>query len=616
MGTFNYCLSDKMNGKNVLSLIEEHSIISITDRIGRLEYVSDGYCKILECNSNKLVGEAHKLLRSHLHSGSAYKDLWKTIKSGQSWNGILGDTSISGKKFWLDTTIIPIEIESKVKYLTIYKDITKLYAESIQLSKKNAKNEGLLKNMPFNLFYINRFGKILNTNKNFGVFNIDKLIGANIFDFIDSKWYYTFKNNLDAVFKGKVEKRFETVDFDSEGKKHTHSIQISPICDQIGQTNSAMVTFQKATDQDEKSESLKTIEAKYMAIFESTNVGIIVVADAQGDIVEWNKGAELAFGYRKAEILGRPLTVLMSKNFRKSNVKESIKAIKKIKNTKNTDTIEMSCLNKKGEEFLVELALNSWNMCENQFYCAMMVDITKRKQLEDKLKEKTRDLEIFLYRSAHDLKAPFSSAQGIINLMKAEKTKKGILHLVDMLDTTLMSGGIFSNNLVEASIISKKKYDLRPINFYSIVDNMLKMFRGATHYDDFEFNVDIDNSNSFRSNPELINSLFQNLIQNAIKYCKPPINGHVPRIDVIVYPFPEEVVIKIWDNGKGIDQKSIGKIFDLYYRANNDGITGNGLGLYVVKNIVEGLGGQIKVSSDVISGTCFTINLPNPKINS
>ena len=85
----------------------------------------------------------------------------------------------------------------------------------------------------------------------------------------------------------------------------------------------------------------------------------------------------------------------------------------------------------------------------------------------------------------------------------------------------------------------------------------------------------------------------------------------IPYIDIEVKTCPEEVIIKICDNGLGITEKSINNIFDLYYRTNNGNIPGNGLGLYIVKNIVEDLNGEIAVASDLKNGTCFEISLPN-----
>lgn len=490
MEAIKYHLSNTL-GNSILPLIKDNSIISITDSLGRIEYASNDFCEILGCESNVIIGETHKLLKSHLHSDELYKDLWRTIKMGQKWNGVLSDNSYNGTPFWLDTTIIPIKdtAENNTKYVAIYNNVSKIYSENTKLQESNK------------------------------------------------------------------------------------------------------------------------IYAKYKSIYESVNVGIIVVVDSNGNITEWNKGAELAFGYSKLEILGHPLTLLMSKKIRKGNIKELLKAINKIKNNKNIDTIEMYCLRKNGEEFPVEFALSSID--GNNFYCAIMLDISKRKKLEYKLKQKTKDLEMFLYRSAHDLTAPFSSAEGLINLLKEEDANDRIKSLTEMLDTAINSGKLLVNNLTKASVITAKNDTLKTIDFNQIITKAISMLSGSQNFELVKFNVDVINSYNYNSNPESISAIFQNLIQNAIKYSKEANDAFVPQIDITVEVLQNKVLIKVCDNGQGIYEKYINRVFDLYYRANIQDVPGNGLGLYIVKNIVDDLNGKISVKSDVNISTCFEIELPN-----
>ncbi|MCF7559925.1 PAS domain S-box protein [Sabulilitoribacter multivorans] len=492
MEAIKYNLLNSLN-EDLIDIITDNSIISVTDALGRIEYANHNFCEIMECDAIRLIGETHELLKSHLHSDKIYKNLWQTIRMGKKWQGILNDTSYTGKPFWLDTTIIPVKnnVENTIKYVALYKNVTKSYLQNNQLKESNI----------------------------------------------------------------------------------AHS--------------------------------------KYRSIYQSINAGIIVVTDDKGNVTEWNKGAESAFGYSKVEILGHPLTVLMSKKFRKKNIKELLKGINKIKRNQKADTIEMYCLRKDGKEFPVEFALSSLSVDNNDFYCAIMLDITKRKGLEDKLKQKTKDLELFLYRSAHDLKAPFSSAEGLINLLKDEEVNERVTSLTKMLDTTIKSGKVLVENITQASVISTKKYVPIKIEFDKIIENVLKVLSGTKDFQLYKISIDIESYHCYNSNPEWLNSIFQNLIQNAIKYSKKPTKTFTPRIDISVKALQDEVVISICDNGQGINKVCIKKIFDLYYRANIEDTPGNGLGLYVVKNIVEDLNGKISVTSEIDKGTCFEIVLPN-----
>jgi len=611
MEAFNYLIQDTPN-ENVIDILKDNAIISITDPIGRIEFANDNFCKILECNPSKLIGEPHKLLKSHLHSDKVYKDLWKTIKKGEKWHGILNDNSYNGKPFWLETTIVPIKDSKKniIKYISIYKDVTEYYKTNTSLLETNLEKSQFLRAIPLNVFSITRHGKIVKTNKGFNCSKPEDLSGTYIYDYFNWKSFESIKNNIEKAFTDKLTHQFEFLDLDTDGKKNMFSAIISPNYNDLGGVDSATIAINEITKFKGVSDKLKDSEAKFRLIYQSINVGIIVVADEKGNISEWNKGAEAAFGYSEIEVIGRPLTLLMSKEYKKANIKELIKAIKRIKNNKNADIIEMCCLRKNGEEFPIEFALSLSNIDGNEIYCAMMLDISKRKHLEAKLKQKTKDLELFLYRSAHDLRAPFSSAQGLINLLKEENKDKNTMPLIKMLETTINEGRALSDSLAEASTVSAKKHEFKKINFQKSVDDVLILLSGLDNFKNIQFNIDLQTNKPFKSKPELINSIFQNLIQNAIKYSKKPSKYHIPIIDIEVHTNLDEVLIKVCDNGIGIDLKSIDKIFDLYYRCNDESIQGNGLGLYIVKSIIESLGGSINVETNLNLGACFEIHLP------
>ena len=489
MEAFKYSLLGSLSHE-IKEIISEHSIFSVTDELGRIEYVNNDYCEILERDANVLIGETHELLKSHLHANKVYADLWRTIKAGEKWNGILSDSSHTGKQFWLDATIIPIKnkLDKTISYVGVYNDVTKYQLQNIQLQERNS------------------------------------------------------------------------------------------------------------------------IHLKYKSIYESINAGIIVVADNEGNIIEWNKGAEIAFGYSKVEIIGYPLTILINKKIR--NIKQLLRTINKTQNSENVNTIEMVCMRKNGEEFPVEFTLNTLNVNGTVFYSAVVLDITRRKKAEEELKEKTKNLELFLYRISHDLKAPFSTAEGLLDLLKNEEKSERIESLIGMLETTIKGGDKLIKSLSEASINSCSKDEFEQIDFNNIIKNVLKMFSGSKNFELFEVNIDVDKCQNYNSNPELLCSIFQNLIHNAIKYSKEPTKKHVPCINISVKELRGELFISVSDNGQGISESDVEKIFDLYYRSAHENIPGNGLGLYIVKNIIENLKGKISVKSVINKGTRFRIKLP------
>jgi signal transduction histidine kinase len=117
----------------------------------------------------------------------------------------------------------------------------------------------------------------------------------------------------------------------------------------------------------------------------------------------------------------------------------------------------------------------------------------------------------------------------------------------------------------------------------------------------------VDNG-EFYSDPWRISEIFRNLVSNAIKYRQ--IHGPTPEIRIEVNAGRLQTEIIFADNGIGIEQHNLAKIFEMFYRATEQS-DGSGIGLYIVKNAVEKLGGTISVHSEVGIGTTFTIILPN-----
>ena len=119
--------------------------------------------------------------------------------------------------------------------------------------------------------------------------------------------------------------------------------------------------------------------------------------------------------------------------------------------------------------------------------------------------------------------------------------------------------------------------------------------------------LEISQNSQFRSDAKLLSVILNNLVANSIKYHNP--RKENPYIKVIVNYDEDRLHLMIKDNGSGITEDQLPKIFQMFYQA-SEASTGSGLGLYIVKETIEKLGGDIVVHSDVKKGTTFDITLP------
>ncbi|MFD2824666.1 PAS domain-containing protein [Lacinutrix iliipiscaria] len=246
MEAIKYYLSANIN-ESVVDLLKGNTIFTITDTLGRIEYASDNYCELIESNANEVIGETQKLLKSHLYSDEVYKSLWRTIKMGYKWNGVLSETLKSGRTLCLDTTIVPVknELDKSIRYIAIYHDVTKLHLENNQLLNTVKADKGFLNSMPFHMFLINKHGKILNVNKSHHGIEVSELIGTYIYIQMSSNSIETYRKNIEQVFFEKTPRQFEINEVNSKGKMSFYSVIISPVFNDLGIISSATVMIQE-----------------------------------------------------------------------------------------------------------------------------------------------------------------------------------------------------------------------------------------------------------------------------------------------------------------------------------------------------------------------------------
>ncbi|NNL32453.1 MAG: PAS domain S-box protein [Flavobacteriaceae bacterium] len=442
----------------LMDLLKSDVNITITDILGRIIYVNDQFCELSGNSKDSLLGEVNALFKSDLHSDPVYKDLWQTIKNGHVWKGVLSDIAPEGRLIWLETIIMPIKNEcgSIDKFVAFYVDVTQTTKNNFKIIEKDSNLRKIKASFPKVVLSINESGEILNINHGIKNFNVKEIIGNSLYLYINPIFREMVKNIVKLVFEEGKPSQYETMDYNREGSQTFFISQITPVMNKYGRVISATISTQEVDEIQGIEKELIDNEEKYRTLFQSINTGIIVVIDPDRNIIEWNKGAEQAFGYSEIEMLGKPLTKLIGTKSRKSHISILLKAVKMLDEQNTSPTIEMTGLKKNGTEFPVEFVLSKCHKGNKTYYCAMMLDISKRKSLEEKLQTKTKELEEVLYRSAHDLNEPFSSAKDLIDLLREEQLNDRVLGLIDMMETTIEKGKSLSENLIEASKISRK----------------------------------------------------------------------------------------------------------------------------------------------------------------
>jgi signal transduction histidine kinase len=221
--------------------------------------------------------------------------------------------------------------------------------------------------------------------------------------------------------------------------------------------------------------------------------------------------------------------------------------------------------------------------------------------------EKTNDeLNRFIYSTSHDLRSPLASVMGILNLANMENSVDDPNGYLQMIEICVNKMDTFIQKIIEyyKSIRVEEEYDR--INFQDLLNESVKLFR--MQKPDIEYIIDIEQPVDFINDAFRMSVIIDNLISNAVKYQKPQEPN--PRIEISVKTDREKAYIKIEDNGIGILDQHLNNIFKMFFRSTNS-VNGLGIGLYIVKEALNRIGGDISVQSHYGYGTSFHLEIPN-----
>lgn len=223
------------------------------------------------------------------------------------------------------------------------------------------------------------------------------------------------------------------------------------------------------------------------------------------------------------------------------------------------------------------------------------------------LKKINAELDRFVYSASHDLRAPLVSIQGLSKIAMQEAQHETDRKYFKLINDRVIRLDDFIRDIIEYSRNSRTErtletFSLEPM-IYEIIEN-LKYLEGA---DRIKFDLLCDVAEVY-SDKSRLKVVLSNIIANAIKYHN--LRREDPFIKISVKEENQKIHLSIADNGIGIPKEAEKKIFDMFYRA-SDRAGGSGLGLYIVKEMVEKLEGTILVESEVGEGTTFFVTIPH-----
>jgi signal transduction histidine kinase len=243
-----------------------------------------------------------------------------------------------------------------------------------------------------------------------------------------------------------------------------------------------------------------------------------------------------------------------------------------------------------------------------------IIDINERKVAEQELLRKNielaktnKELDRFVYSASHDMRAPLSSLLGLIDVAQKSDNPDDLPLCFSMMKKRIETMEGFIKEVTDYSRNSRLKIINTDIPLHDFLNQAFENLEYSFPKDSMKFENKIAKGLTIFSDPNRIKVVVNNLLTNAIKYADPQKSDHIITCDAEITM--NKICIKISDNGIGIEQDHIEKIFDMFYRA-SDRSEGSGLGLYIVSETLQRIKGTISCTSSFGEGTEFKIYLP------
>lgn len=567
--------------------------------------VGENYLDVLFRSSTRKNANALKVLEG----------IYKILDKKQNFFQLEYHIDIAGSEKWFLLSISAYD-EADLKLVIRQVDITDRVLFSRKIARSESRYKEILQRSNELIFSFDLEGKFIFLNNYFKkafLFNEQELQAGNIFHILHKESFQSFKRLLRKVLAGKAVNVPETAFVTKNATKLYIEGNCTPLWEddvQIG----VQCFFRDITERKRMLDVLVKNERKYKNLVENIN-DAIVVRDLNGRVKFANKQFLDLIGLEEIELINLNLEEYIAPGWQaglRRYYADYINGYEK------EVSFVYEGVTSSGKRLWLEDRLSP--VIEKNKMVAIQTiirDITEIKQNEFEMKKlineltnRNNEMMQFNYIVSHNLRSPIANIIGLTGLLSQtninEKEKEKVLRFIReasiKMDDMLKD---LSSILYTKSSINHKR---EKVYFHKLIQGILETLEKEILQSGCLLSVDIDeNVNHMFTIKSYLESVFYNLISNAIKYRSVQ---RVLNLHISVIKKGNEIEIKVKDNGIGINLKDHGQqLFGLYKRFNFD-TEGKGLGLHMTKTQVESLGGTISVESEPDKGTCFTIVFP------
>jgi protein-histidine pros-kinase len=360
-------------------------------------------------------------------------------------------------------------------------------------------------------------------------------------------------------------------------------------------------------------------ESRFRAVLEAAPDAMLTV-DADGRITMVNSETERLFGYRRDELIGTPIEILLPESLRATHVRYRAQYQRQPKRRPMGHGLDLVARRKDGSEFPTEISLSPLHAADGLSVIVAVRDITERKRAETERAALAREQEAhrakdeFVAMVSHELRTPLNAILGWATLLQEQQPGPDVLHRgLAAIERNARVQRQVIDDLLEISTIANGKValEMRELDLGEVIEAAEESVKPAAEARRITLDVAIERPlPRIRGDARRLQQVCWNLLSNAVKFT--PEGGSVK---VNAGQAASGVELSVADNGIGIDPAFLPFVFDRFRQLDSSTERkqrGLGLGLAIVRELVELHGGRVHVESEGEGrGTTFTVRLPS-----
>lgn len=397
-----------------------------------------------------------------------------------------------------------------------------------------------------------------------------------------------------------------------DGKQLACIVHCHLVPNQQGNLKEMLIVVEDRTDHLATRKTLLETEERSRLLFEMAPISIGIRDLDSNTLVDSNRAFTKMIGSNRSGVIG----IHRSNYIHEENATMEAELLDRLKR-KEIESYQMekvykSLDGKTTRGLMTRILVESEG---KQYAVAYIHDISSFKEQEMRLEAQNsrlikmnQELDRFMYSATHELRAPLTSIQGLLELIRMENTSESIESLLNLQERSLKKLDSYIKKVVHHSQNKRSGILRMPVDFKACLAEWTEELRETSEAMGVHVTSEVNQEGEFYSDLNRLKAIVMNVLVNAVQFSDPKKNR--PFLHVSIKANEIRASINLQDNGIGLAKDLHQKVFDMFFRASIRS-KGSGLGLYIAREMVEKLGGDIELGSVVGEGTTVFIDLPS-----